>query len=97
MFLHTVQGINEILDDAERIGVGSYFENCLGCLTGYLSLLCLETQYDKVAIYYPDSYSVYLFVGDFSLISTILIHSISGFPKLEWQKRIWTTLIQRLR
>lgn len=47
MFLHTVQGINEILDDAERIGVSSYFENCLGCLTGYLSLLCLETQYDK--------------------------------------------------
>ncbi|CAB3976619.1 Hypothetical predicted protein [Paramuricea clavata] len=46
-FLHTIQGINEIMDDAERISVGSYFENCLGCLTGYLSLLCFETQYDK--------------------------------------------------
>lgn len=46
-FLHTVQGINEIMDEAEKIGFSSYFENCLGCLTGYLSLLCIETHYDK--------------------------------------------------
>ena len=46
-FVHTVQGINEIMDDAERIGFASYFENCLGCLTGYLSLLCFETHYNK--------------------------------------------------
>ncbi|XP_028391634.1 golgin subfamily A member 7-like isoform X2 [Dendronephthya gigantea] len=46
-FQHTIQGINEIMDDAEKIGPASYFENCLGCLTGYLSLLCFETHYNK--------------------------------------------------
>lgn len=76
MFLRTVQGINGILDDAERIGVSSYFENCLGCLTGYLSLLCFETQYDKVIINPSISCSVHLFVAVFSLIWTLLIHSI---------------------
>ena len=43
-----MNGINEIMEEAERIGFASYFENCLGCLTGYLSLLCFETHYAKV-------------------------------------------------
>lgn len=43
-----MNGINEIMEEAERIGFASYFENCLGCFTGYLSLLCFETHYDKV-------------------------------------------------
>ena len=37
------------MDEAEKIGPSAYFENCLGCLTGYLSLLCMETHYDKVS------------------------------------------------
>jgi hypothetical protein len=44
------------MDDAERISLGSYFENCLGCFTGYLSLLCFETQYDKVNYFRACSY-----------------------------------------
>ncbi|XP_046850027.1 golgin subfamily A member 7-like [Xenia sp. Carnegie-2017] len=47
IFLKTIERINEIMNDAEKIGCASYFENCLGCLTGYLSLLCVETQYEK--------------------------------------------------
>ncbi|EDO32344.1 predicted protein, partial [Nematostella vectensis] len=47
IFDQTVNTINSILDDAEKVGVQSYIEGCLGCLTAYLIYSCIQTQYAR--------------------------------------------------
>lgn len=46
-FEHTVNHINGIFDNAERVGPRTYLEGCLGCATAYLIFLCIQTQYNK--------------------------------------------------
>ena len=36
------------VDEAERLSARTYLENCLSCLTAYLLLLCITTNYEKV-------------------------------------------------
>ena len=47
-FEQTVNHINGIFDEAERVGPRTYLEGCLGCVTAYLIFMCMQTQYNKV-------------------------------------------------
>lgn len=46
-FEQTVNHINGIFDEAERVGARTYLEGCLGCITAYLIFMCIQTQYNK--------------------------------------------------
>jgi hypothetical protein len=50
-FADVIERINSIYDDAERLSARTYIENCLACLTAYLLLICMPTNYEKVNIY----------------------------------------------
>jgi hypothetical protein len=39
--------INQIYADAERLSARTFMENCLACMTAYLLLICMPTQYEK--------------------------------------------------
>lgn len=47
-FEEVIDRINSIYSDAEKLTASTYFENCLACLTGYLLLICIPTNYEKV-------------------------------------------------
>ena len=49
-FEQTVNHINGIFDEAERVGARTYLEGFLGCITAYLIFTCIQTQYNKVTI-----------------------------------------------
>ena len=48
-FEEVIERINQIYADAERINARTYLENCFACLTAYLLLICLTTNYEKVS------------------------------------------------
>jgi hypothetical protein len=57
-FEQVITRINAIYAEAERLSARTYLENCLSCLTAYLLLLCITTNYEKVIVlsflyYYP--------------------------------------------
>ena len=47
-FEEVIERINAIYGDAERLSAQTYLENCLACLTAYLVLICMPTNYEKV-------------------------------------------------
>ena len=47
-FEQVILRINDIYAEAERLTARTYLENCLSCLTAYLLLLCITTNYEKV-------------------------------------------------
>ncbi|XP_068616820.1 golgin subfamily A member 7-like [Brachionichthys hirsutus] len=47
-FEETVQTLNNLYAEAEKLGSQSYAEGCLACLTAYAVFLCVETHYEKV-------------------------------------------------
>ncbi|XP_051931774.1 golgin subfamily A member 7-like isoform X1 [Hippocampus zosterae] len=47
-FEETIQTLNNLYAEAEKLGGKSYLEGCLACLTAYTIFLCMETQYEKV-------------------------------------------------
>ncbi|XP_031152432.1 golgin subfamily A member 7 isoform X1 [Sander lucioperca] len=47
-FEETVQTLNNLYAEAEKLGSQSYVEGCLACLTAYTIFLCMETHYEKV-------------------------------------------------
>nr|XP_020448282.1 golgin subfamily A member 7-like [Monopterus albus] len=47
-FEETIQTLNNLYAEAEKVGGKSYLEGCLACLTAYTIFLCMETQYEKV-------------------------------------------------
>jgi hypothetical protein len=47
-FEEVIENINSIYSQAEKLSASTYFENCLACLTGYLLLICIPTNYEKV-------------------------------------------------
>lgn len=48
-FTDVIERINAIYEDAERLSARTYLENCLACLTAYLVLICMPTNYEKVS------------------------------------------------
>lgn len=46
-FTDVIERINAIYEDAERLSARTYLENCLACLTAYLVLICMPTNYEK--------------------------------------------------
>ena len=58
-FEETIQTLNNLYAEAEKLGAESYLEGCLACLTAYTIFLCMETHYEKVqrcAVYIASSY-----------------------------------------
>ncbi|TSM12550.1 Golgin subfamily A member 7 [Bagarius yarrelli] len=47
-FEETIQMLNNLYAEAEKLGGKSYLEGCLACLTAYTIFLCMETHYEKV-------------------------------------------------
>ncbi|XP_034725777.1 golgin subfamily A member 7-like [Etheostoma cragini] len=47
-FEETIQTLNNLYAEAEKLGAESYLEGCLACLTAYIIFLCMETHYEKV-------------------------------------------------
>ncbi|XP_014859099.1 PREDICTED: golgin subfamily A member 7-like, partial [Poecilia mexicana] len=47
-FEETMQTLNNLYAEAEKLGGKSYLEGCLACLTAYTIFLCMETHYEKV-------------------------------------------------
>nr|CAB3250223.1 golgin subfamily A member 7 [Phallusia mammillata] len=48
VFENTIVTLNQMYADAERVNAAAYCEGCMACLSGYLLLLCMDTQYQKV-------------------------------------------------
>lgn len=49
-FEETMQTLNNLYAEAEKLGGKSYLEGCLACLTGYTIFLCMETHYEQVIL-----------------------------------------------
>ena len=47
-FEETIQTLNNLYAEAEKLGGKSYLEGFLACLTAYTIFLCMETHYEKV-------------------------------------------------
>lgn len=47
----TINKINEMFGEAESLGSRTYCESCFACLTAYISLMCMDTLYEKVSSY----------------------------------------------
>ncbi|BFY98496.1 hypothetical protein BsWGS_01536 [Bradybaena similaris] len=43
----TISKINEMFGEAESLGSRTYCESCFACLTAYISLMCMDTLYEK--------------------------------------------------
>uniref|UniRef100_A0AAZ3SGL2 Golgin subfamily A member 7 n=1 Tax=Oncorhynchus tshawytscha TaxID=74940 RepID=A0AAZ3SGL2_ONCTS len=54
-FEETMQTLNNLYAEAEKIGGKSYLEGCLACMTAYTIFLCMETHYEKVG---PSVFSI---------------------------------------
>lgn len=61
-FEETVQALNNLYAEAEKLGGKSYLEGCLACLTAYTIFLCMETHYEKVKALQSSKQLVYFFI-----------------------------------
>ncbi|CAG5118010.1 unnamed protein product [Candidula unifasciata] len=43
----TINKINEMFAEAESLGSRTCCESCFACLTAYISLMCMDTLYEK--------------------------------------------------
>nr|XP_027227384.1 golgin subfamily A member 7-like [Penaeus vannamei]XP_027227385.1 golgin subfamily A member 7-like [Penaeus vannamei] len=48
VFENTINDINGMFVEAEKMSCGRYCEGCLGCLTAYLVFFCMETHYEQM-------------------------------------------------
>merc|ERR1712142_1070175 len=48
VFENTINDINGLFVEAEKMSCGRYCEGCLGCLTAYLVFFCMETHYEQM-------------------------------------------------
>lgn len=46
-FKRTIDKINSIFDEAERMSIKVFFESCLACITAYCIYACMDSHYDK--------------------------------------------------
>ena len=49
VFENTINDINGMFVEAEKMSCGRYCEGCLGCLTAYLVFFCMETHYEQAS------------------------------------------------
>lgn len=61
-FEETVQTLNNLYAEAEKLGGKSYLEGCLACLTAYTIFLCMETHYEKVNALHSSKQLDYFFI-----------------------------------
>ncbi|MEQ2187442.1 60S acidic ribosomal protein P0, partial [Goodea atripinnis] len=54
-FEETIQTLNNLYAEAEKLGGKSYLEGCLACLSAYTIFLCMETHYEKVKLLHWDA------------------------------------------
>jgi hypothetical protein len=47
-FEAVIERINSIYAEAESLSAATCLENCLACMTAYLILICMPTNYEKV-------------------------------------------------
>ncbi len=47
-FEDVIDRINAVYAEAEQLSAKTCFENCLACMTAYLILICMPTNYEKV-------------------------------------------------
>lgn len=45
---YTLNTLNEVYAEAEKMSCSSYCEGCFACLTAYLLFCCTDTHYEKV-------------------------------------------------
>ena len=93
-FEQTVNHINGIFDEAERVGARTYLEGFLGCITAYLIFTCIQTQYNKVTItatiissfsfHFRSSYMIYFIYHEHSFLSREHMN-----PQLTCSQRQW--------
>lgn len=50
VFENTINDINAMFVEAEKMSCGRYCEGCLGCLTAYLVFFCMETHYEQASM-----------------------------------------------
>lgn len=50
VFENTINDINAMFVEAEKMSCGRYCEGCLGCLTAYLVFFCMETHYEQASV-----------------------------------------------
>lgn len=62
-FEETVQTLNNLYAEAEKLGGKSYLEGCLACLTAYTIFLCMETHYEKVCALQSSDVVIKLNIG----------------------------------
>ncbi|KAB7505667.1 Golgin subfamily A member 7B [Armadillidium nasatum] len=48
LFENTVNHINSLFLEAEKMSCSRYCEGCIGCITAYLIFLCVETHYEQM-------------------------------------------------
>lgn len=72
-FEETIQTLNNLYAEAEKLGGKSYLEGCLACLTAYTVFLCMETHYEKVK---------------YTLVSLVLVLVIKLLCFKIWKKEI---------
>ncbi|CAL4067452.1 unnamed protein product, partial [Meganyctiphanes norvegica] len=48
VFENTINDINGMYLEAEKMSCSRYCEGCLGCLTAYLVFFCMETHYEQM-------------------------------------------------
>ena len=60
VFVKTIEHLNSLYDEAEKVSPGTYCESCFACLTGYLVYLCMETHYQKVCTCVNNNFSSFL-------------------------------------
>uniref|UniRef100_A0A3P9DPK7 Golgin subfamily A member 7 n=1 Tax=Maylandia zebra TaxID=106582 RepID=A0A3P9DPK7_9CICH len=78
-FEETIQTLNNLYAEAEKLGGKSYLEGCLACLTAYTIFLCMETHYEKVKQKKGSHQSLMLWVTVPQIIVELLLnHSIFG-------------------
>lgn len=78
-FEETIQTLNNLYAEAEKLGGKSYLEGCLACLTAYTIFLCMETHYEKVRQKKGSHQSLMLWVTVPQIIVELLLnHSIFG-------------------
>uniref|UniRef100_A0A3P9B2D6 Golgin subfamily A member 7 n=1 Tax=Maylandia zebra TaxID=106582 RepID=A0A3P9B2D6_9CICH len=81
-FEETIQTLNNLYAEAEKLGGKSYLEGCLASLTAYTIFLCMETHYEKVKQKKGSHQSLMLWVTVPQIIVELLLNHIIFGSKL---------------
>ena len=48
LFENTINQINNLFSEAEKMSCSRYCEGCFGCISAYLIFFCIETHYEQM-------------------------------------------------